>query len=80
MRRHHPVIVGEWSLALDSKSLSDTPENDHNLAYKAYGDAQLLAYGQASAWFYWSYNTESGGVWSFRDCVEKGLLTVPRLT
>lgn len=25
-------------------------------------------------WFFWTYKTESGGGWSFRDCVKRGWL------
>lgn len=74
MQRYHPVIVGEWSLALDPLSLQGLSKADKEAVRRAYGAAQLLAYRQSSAWFYWSYKTEDSGVWSFRDCVEKGWL------
>jgi glucan 1,3-beta-glucosidase len=74
MRRRHNIIVGEWSLALDGQSLRGLGEDQVAIAQRAYGAAQLLAYHQASAWFYWNYKTESGGVWSYRDCIEQGLL------
>lgn len=74
MQRTNPVIVGEWSLALDPQSLRGLNAAQIEAAYRAYAGAQLVAYEHAAAWFYWSYKTEEGGVWSFRDCVEKGLL------
>lgn len=72
MQKYHPTIVGEWSLALDDLSLNGLSTKQKNDAYTAYGASQSLAYAQASAWFYWSYRTEMGGVWSFRDCVANG--------
>jgi glucan 1,3-beta-glucosidase len=74
MARYHSVIVGEWSLALDSRSLRGLEPWEHESAYRAYAAAQLLAYDRTKAWFFWSYKTEGGGAWSYRDCVEKGLL------
>jgi glucan 1,3-beta-glucosidase len=73
MRRFHNIIVGEWSLALDPYSLIGLNPQQIEDAKRAYGKAQLLAYGQSSAWFYWTYHTEEGGAWSFRDSMEKGL-------
>jgi glucan 1,3-beta-glucosidase len=74
MARHHPVVVGEWSLALDKGSLKGLSDEQKLMAYRSYGAAQMMAYSEASAWFYWTYRTEDGGTWSFRDCIEQGLL------
>jgi glucan 1,3-beta-glucosidase len=59
MKRHHGLIIGEWSAAL--------PQAQPQSAYQAYAQAQLEAYKQADAHFYWSYKTEYGGPWSYRD-------------
>lgn len=72
MRRHHPVVVGEWSAALDARSLQGLDAEAREKALKAYCQAQRQAYDWMDAWFYWSYKTDEGGVWSFRDCHEKG--------
>jgi glucan 1,3-beta-glucosidase len=77
MQRYHPVIVGEWSLALDAESLKGLDAVELEAARRAYGAAQLLVYESAAAWFYWSYKTEGGGVWSLRDGIEKGWLPSP---
>lgn len=74
MAKRHRVIVGEWSLALDPISLQGLNQMQQEAAYRAYGGAQLIAYERTSAWFYWSYKTEAGGVWSFRDAADKGWL------
>lgn len=74
MAQRHPVVVGEWSLALDPLSLRELNAQEKEAAYRAYGAAQLLAYDRTAAWFYWSYKTEEGGVWSLRSCIERGWL------
>lgn len=71
MSLHHPVIVGEWSLVLDGESTQGLSPIQLEAARRAYGNAQLMTYEQAAAWFYWTYRTEEGGIWSFRDCIEK---------
>jgi len=72
MRRHHPVIVGEWSAVLDPVSLRGLDEAGKQEAYREYCQAQQREYERTSGWFYWNYKTEAGDAWSFRDCYDKG--------
>ena len=74
MRAYHPIIIGEWSLALDAESLQGLDAAQMEAAYRAYGASQLLAYSQSSAWFFWTYRTEQGGVWNYRDCIKNNWL------
>jgi glucan 1,3-beta-glucosidase len=74
MRRYHPLIVGEWSIALDPLSLAGLDQSQIEAARRAYGATQLLTYSRSSAWFYWTYRTEDGGAWSYRDCITHGWL------
>ncbi|MEW6519978.1 MAG: glycoside hydrolase family 5 protein [Thermodesulfobacteriota bacterium] len=81
-----PTIVGEWSLGLDVGvvSLWTMGPYDHALrrldkfqtdvAYRAYGAAQLLAFELCHGWFFWSFRTETASEWCFRECVERGWL------
>jgi len=81
-----PAIVGEWSLGLNLEVVSLWAEGpyDHALtrmsgferdvAYRAYGAAQLLAFERYRGWFFWSYRTETTPEWCFRECVERGWL------
>ncbi|OIO00641.1 MAG: glucan 1,3-beta-glucosidase [Desulfovibrionaceae bacterium CG1_02_65_16] len=81
-----PTFAGEWSLGLNLEVVSLWAEGpyDHALthmnayqrdvAYRAYGAAQLLAFEQYRGWFFWSYRTETTPEWCFRDCVERGWL------
>ncbi len=68
MTKHHPAIVGEWSLALRGGKVVTPKQRQH------YAQAQQAAFASTTAWFFWTYKTEYGGTWSFRDCVEKGLI------
>lgn len=81
-----PSMVGEWSLGLNLEVVSLWAEGpyDHALthmdafqqdvAYRAYGAAQLLAFEHHHGWFFWSYRTETTPEWCFRECVERGWL------
>jgi glucan 1,3-beta-glucosidase len=69
----HPLIIGEWSLALDNRSLHSTDSTERDLALKAYGAAQLDVFNRAKGWFFWTYRVESGPRgWDFRECIKRG--------
>jgi glucan 1,3-beta-glucosidase len=84
-----PAIAGEWSLGLDLKAVSlwaAGPFNhalegmdavEQEIAYRSYALAQLLAFERYLGWFFWSYRTETTPAWCFRECVERGWLTLP---
>ncbi|MBC8138120.1 MAG: glycoside hydrolase family 5 protein [Fibrella sp.] len=74
MQKHLPVIVAEWSCGLPPESLRGLDGFERDTAMRAYGDAQLLSYETTRGWFFWNYHIESGGGWSFRDCVKRGWL------
>lgn len=63
----HPLIVGEWSLAMRSDKLGDLPATERQQVARTYAVAQKTAMQSAAAWFYWTYKMERGGLWSFRD-------------
>lgn len=73
----HPVIVGEWSLALSPKALRGMGEYERDKAMQAYGKAQLKAFSVTKGWCYWTYKTEDSGPWNLRDCVSRGWLQTP---
>ncbi len=74
MKRQLPCIVGEWSCALPPESLGGRKGLELDIAMRAYGDAQLVNFDATRGWFFWTYKTEEGGAWSFRDCVRRGWL------
>lgn len=74
MQKHHACIVGEWSLGLPPKSLEGLDSLAREAGMRAFGAAQLISYESTRGWFFWTYRTEEGGGWSFRDCVNRGWL------
>jgi glucan 1,3-beta-glucosidase len=68
------LLVGEWSCALPPESLGGRKGFELDLAVRAYGSAQLINFDETQGWFFWTYTTEEGGAWSFRDCVRRGWL------
>jgi glucan 1,3-beta-glucosidase len=68
LQQIRPTIIGEWSLALPQRIARS---HDYQ---KQYATAQLKAMQPARGWFFWSYKTEAGGVWSYQDCVQHGWL------
>jgi glucan 1,3-beta-glucosidase len=81
-----PAILGEWSLGLNLEvvslwasgpfhhALQRLDPFQRDVAYRAYGAAQLLSFEHYHGWFFWSYRTETTPEWCFRDCVERGWL------
>ncbi|MDR2550256.1 MAG: glycoside hydrolase family 5 protein [Desulfobulbus sp.] len=80
------VYCGEWSLGLDMKVVSLWAEGPFNHALEAmdefqmaaalrgFAAAQLLAFEQCDGWFFWTYRTETTPEWSYRDCVDQGII------
>jgi glucan 1,3-beta-glucosidase len=59
---------------LPPKSLEGLDALAREAAMRAFGNAQLVSYENTRGWYFWNYRTESGGGWSFRDCVNRGWL------
>ena len=74
MEKQLPCMVGEWSLGLPPKSLAGLDSLAREAAMRAFGSAQLVSYENTCGWYFWTYRTEDGGGWSFRDCVNRGWL------
>ena len=74
LQKVHPVIVGEWSMALAQESYETHGGQTLQAAEKDHLHVQLDTYQDALAHIYWSYKTEAPGGWNYRDIVEKGLL------
>lgn len=66
MRWHHRIIVGEWSAALDTQSLTGFASHDLSQAYRTYFDIQDKIYAKTDGSFYWTYKTEADGPWSYQ--------------
>ncbi|MDF2439037.1 MAG: glucan 1,3-beta-glucosidase [Abditibacteriota bacterium] len=68
------TMVGEWSIALPSEIWKGRNSFEIENAKRAYGAAQLLSYDTTQGWFYWNYKLEYDSDWSFRHCVQHGLM------
>lgn len=75
IRKIRPLMIGEWSAALPAEAMHGLSRSERHAATRVYLGAQLMVHNTADAWFYWSYKTERGGNWSYRDCYERGLLS-----
>ena len=72
MQKHLPIIVGEWSLGLPSRALKSLEEYEKDKALQAYAAAQLEAFGDMEAYFFWTYKTEDKAGWSLQEAVRRG--------
>jgi glucan 1,3-beta-glucosidase len=69
------LIVGEWSGALNPKSVEGLGANEQ-AAKRDYVKAQLNLFERhCVGWFFWTYKKEQGGDtgWSWRTAVEQGV-------
>ncbi|KAJ2964222.1 hypothetical protein NQZ79_g826 [Umbelopsis isabellina] len=69
------VVVGEWSVVLNGKSIEKSRLDDKK-AMTSFQQVQQQVYDEVCAgWFYWNYRTgDDGWYWSFRYCVHNGVL------
>lgn len=74
LQRQQPVIIGEWSGMLSRETLAGRTDSEKAALEKEHIKRQLAAYASAAGWFYWTYKTESTGIWNFRWLAEQGWL------
>jgi glucan 1,3-beta-glucosidase len=72
LQNAHPVIIGEWSMALDLPGYS---EEGKRKAAKAYSQEQLATFSQSKGWFYWNYKTEDQSTWNFKRMLEQKIIS-----
>ena len=73
--KNNPIICGEWSLGINSMSLSEMSPEAIKLTIKEFGSTQMNIFDSTAGWFFWTYKTESIGGWNFKSSVEDGILT-----
>lgn len=74
LARIQPVLVGEWSAALDPRAYGIRTGAERSALTRAFVKAQLEAYEQAVGWCFWSYTSEQADDWNFRHLVESGIV------
>jgi len=71
----HPIVVGEWSLALGFGAQPGKLSKDDMRAVFAH--AQLAAYQEAShGWFFWTWNDQQGIDWDWRRSFDEGYFSL----
>ena len=79
----HPFVEGgidvldrafNWAEGPFDHALRSMDKFQQDVAYRAYGAAQLLTFELYRGWFFWSYRTETTPEWCFRECVERDWL------
>lgn len=74
LQKKQPIIIGEWSGVLSHETLQGLSKEERTHLQKRHIEKQLEVYSSALGWFYWTYKTEAGGIWDFREQVENGSL------
>lgn len=69
-----PVLIGEWSSVLPQKFFDKAAHDKHDDMLRRNAAAQQAVYKKAAGWIYWNYRVEAGGMWSFRDMVNRGII------
>lgn len=66
--QHVPLMIGEWSAALDLAKLAGKAEREQMDMIKRYYRVQQAVFDKTSTiQCYWTYKTEGKGPWSYRD-------------
>jgi glucan 1,3-beta-glucosidase len=65
LKKAVPIVIGEWSGVVHHSGTLKQRQK--------YIQAQQTVYEQTDAHFYWTYKTESGGVWSFKDFFSRNI-------
>ena len=64
--RYFPVMVGEWSAALDQSTFVDRSQNEiSNMINEYFANQQEIFNTEALIWCYWTYKTEYNSPWSY---------------
>lgn len=73
-QRHHPVLVGEWSLANNIKGLENRTTAEQLRAYGKYGLAQMSAFERGMGACFWSLRNGRRARWSLESALKKNWL------
>jgi glucan 1,3-beta-glucosidase len=76
VQRYKPIICGEWSLGVDPSTSKHLSPNKKEHMTKRFGETQLNVFNKTLGWFFWTYKTELGDDWDFRESVEKTILNL----
>ena len=75
-QRHHPVLVGEWSLAHNIARMSRVGADERDAMCRTYAQAQLAAYERGMGSCFWSLRGSSYASWSLERSLARGWLSL----
>lgn len=74
-QRHHPVLVGEWSLAHHLHGIEGLDDDEKTRIYRTYASAQMAAFERGMGSCFWSLRNGRSGTWSLEACIRNGWLS-----
>lgn len=74
--RHHPVLVGEWSLSQNVRATTQGDAAKRDATYRALAAAQLAAFDQSLGSCFWSLRNGRFDSWSLEAALRNGWLSL----
>lgn len=76
-KKHHPVLVGEWSLGQHMHGMKELDASDRQRKYRILSDAQIAAWETAEGGIFWNFRNDAPGRedWDFFHSIENGWLS-----
>ena len=75
-QRHHPILVGEWSLSQHVRDAARTDAETRARLYRRYGATQLAAFERGMGSCFWSMRNGTYEDWSLESCLRNGWLSL----
>jgi len=76
MLKRHPMVVGEWSLALGVAAWTTCGHMSRDAVYRLFGGAQREALKHAShGHFFWNWSEKQDAEWNFQLAHKRGFLS-----
>ena len=76
MQKYFPIIVGEWSIGINPKSLEGLSKLGLEAFTRIYASSQLLSYDIGAGWYFWNYKLDNPTFqdsWDFSQIVKNGV-------
>lgn len=73
-QRHHPILVGEWSLSQHIRGIEELDEDGRRAIYRRYAAEQIAAFDRGAGNCFWSLRNGCYDDWSFEASLAHGWL------
>jgi glucan 1,3-beta-glucosidase len=78
MLRKHPIVVGEWSLALGCAAWQTCGDMQQNTVYRPFAAAQMEAFKESThGSFFWNWAERDGVEWNYQAASAEGFFSGP---